>query len=83
MAQPTTDQKALAVEAERLRTDRPFAQAVIALRREAVEKLVTVDPTDQTAVMNLQAYIRAIDAPCGEIAAQILRGTPQKAPPVA
>lgn len=83
MSQPTTDQQALAVEAERLRTDRPFAQAVIALRKDAVEKLVTVDPTDTTAVMNLQAYIRAIDALCGEIAAQILRGTPQKAPPVA
>lgn len=83
MSTPTTAQKSLAIEAERLRTDRPFAEAVIAIRREAIERLVTVDPTDQAAVMNLQAYIRAIDALCGEIAAQILRGTPQKGPPVA
>ena len=83
MTQPTSAQKSLAIEAERLRTDRPFAEAVRALRKDAVEKLIIVDPTDQAAVMNLQAYVRAIDALCGEIAAQILRGTPQKGPPVA
>lgn len=73
----------LAQEAERLRTDQPFALAITALRKEAIEKLLSVDPTDTPAVMNLQAYIRAIDALCGEIAAQILRGTPQKVKPVA
>ena len=46
MPEPFLDYKALAIEAERLRTDRPFAQAVITLRKDAVEKLVTVDPTD-------------------------------------
>lgn len=73
----------LAQEAGRLRSDQPFAEAIKAMRKDAIEKLVSVDPTDTPAVMNLQAYVRAIDALCGEIAAQILRGTPQKSSPVA
>jgi len=83
MSEPTKDQQNLAIETERLRTDRPFADAVKAIRADAMERFNTVDPSDPSAVMNLQAYVRAIDALCGEIAAQILRGTPRKGPPVA
>lgn len=79
----TEETKYLAIEAERLRNEKPFAEAVIALRRDAIDKLIQVDPTNTPAVMNLQAYIRAIDGLTTEIANQILRGTPQKSQPVA
>ena len=83
MTKPTEAQTSLAIEAERLRTDRPFAEAILIMRKDAIEKLVSVDPNDTQAVMNLQAYVRAIDGLCTEIASQILRGTPQKSTPVA
>lgn len=79
----TDDAKSLALEAERLRTDRPFAEAVITIRKEAIEKMLSVDPADTQAVMNLQSYVRAIDALATEIGAQIIRGKPQRTNPVA
>lgn len=74
----------LAVEAERLRNDQPFAEAIKTLRKNAIEDLLKVDVIEQpNRARQLQANILAIDALCGEIAAQILRGTPQKKNPVA
>lgn len=84
MANPTEDQKILAQEADRLRTDRPFAEAITIMRKEAVEALVNVDVVeDPNKARQLQANIRAIDALCTEIAAMILRGNLRSNKPVA
>lgn len=80
----TEDDKNLANEAERLRTDRPFAEAITIMRREAIEELVRVDVIEHpNRARQLQANIIAIDSLCTEIAAQILRGKPRENKPVA
>lgn len=77
------EDRTMALEADRLRTDPSFAAAVTELRRSAVEGLIKADATDTASVMKLQAYILAIDGLCTEIANQIRRGTPREPQPVA
>lgn len=79
----TEAEKIAAVDADALRQNPIFQQAVLAARKRAVEALVTTDPTDAPAIMARQAEVRAIDSLCGELAAIILRGTPQRQSPVA
>jgi len=79
----TEEQIHRAEQAERLRTDPAFQRAVVEIRRQAVEALVKADPVDADAIRAQQARINAIDALCGEIANEILRGTPQRQPAVA
>ena len=74
----TAETRALnAVEAERLRTDPAFQRAVVAIRKNALEALVMVDPSDQEAIRTNQAMIKAIDNLCQEIANEIIRGAHQ------
>lgn len=73
----------LALAADRLRQEPAFQQAVLALRKEAIEALVTVDPTDTEAVRTHQSVVKAIDGLCGQIAGMILRATPTNGPTVA
>ena len=72
-----------AAEAERLRTDPAFQRSVTAIRKNALEALATVHPTDHEAIRTNQALIRAIDTLCQEIANEIIRGTPGRAVAVA
>ena len=60
--------------AERLRADPAFQRAILALRKDAVEALVGVDPDDGATIRSEQARIRAIDALCDELATVIMRG---------
>lgn len=61
------------LHAERLRTEPAFQAGMLALRRKALEGLVTVDATDIEAVRNAQATVRAIDGLTTELANAILR----------
>lgn len=71
-----------ALAADRLRQDPAFQRAIIALRKEALEALVSADPDDAQTIRTHQANIRAIDNLCGEIAMTILRA-PRKSEAVA
>jgi len=86
----------IAKEAERLRTDEPFAMAVLAAIGTAEEELVAAEkrlvqavlanePTGPAAheVRLLRAKIEAIRGLTTEIAALIIRGTPRVLKPVA
>jgi hypothetical protein len=90
------EQERIAKEAERLRTDEPFARAVTGARNAAVARLaeaeqalvqavLTEQPTGEAVndVRRLQAKIEAIDALTTEIAHIIIRGTPRVLKPVA
>lgn len=71
-----------AVDAERLRQDTAFQRAVTTIRKSALEALANVDPAQADEIRTIQAQIRAIDNLCTEIAATIIRGTPQRQNPV-
>lgn len=73
----------LALAADRLRQEPAFQEAVIALRKDALDALVKVDPTDIEAVRTHQSMVKAIDGLCGELADMILRANPRKGPTVA
>lgn len=74
----TAETKAFnADEAERLRTDPAFQRAIVAIRKNALEAMAKVDPTDQEAIRTNQALVRAIDNLCQEIANEIIRGAHQ------
>lgn len=90
------EQERIAKEAERLRTDEPFAMAVFAAIKSAEEELaaaekrlvqaaLTDEPTGRAAheVRLYQAKVEAIKALTTEIAALIVRGTPRVLKPVA
>ena len=67
-----------AAEANRLREDPAFQSAVLGVRKQALEALTNVDPTSTDEIRTLQARVRAIDLLATEIAAAIIRGTPQR-----
>lgn len=71
-----------AVDAERLRQDPAFQRAVLTIRKNALEMLAQVDPTQTDAIRNAQAQIRAVDHLCTELRDTIIRGTPQTKNPV-
>lgn len=73
----------LSLSADRLRVEPAFQQAVLNLRREAVDALISADPDDGAVIRTHQASIKAIDGLCGELAAMIRRGTPHQGPTVA
>ena len=62
-----------AVAADRLRQDPAFQRAVLAMRKDAVERLILADASDANAITTHQAYIKAIDNLCEEIAMTIMR----------
>lgn len=61
------------LEAERLRSDPAFAGALIAMRKEALETLVSIDATSTEEIREAQANVRAIDGLTTRIANAILR----------
>ena len=77
----TEADKVAAADAERLRQDPSFQRALTAIRKNAVDALVHVDPTNADEIRNAQAQIRAIDNLCTELRDTIIRGTPQRQTP--
>ena len=77
----TEDDKIRAANADTLRRDPTFQSAVLEARKSALEALATVNPTDTDAVRAAQAKVKAIDQLSTELAAIIIRGTPQRANP--
>lgn len=69
----TAELELAAAEAERLRIDPAFQQAVTDLRKQAVERLVAADASNTDEIRTIQAEIKAIDGLCGQIAGAILR----------
>lgn len=70
----TPEQLAIeAAEADRLRLDPAFQNAIRDLRAQAIEALVATDATDADAIRARQAEIKAIDGFCQELAKAILR----------
>lgn len=67
-----------AQEAERIRTDPIFQDAVRLARKEAIDAMIAGDASDAPTMLRLQAKVIAIDALTTEIANMILRGTPRK-----
>lgn len=67
--------EAAAIDAERLRTDPAFQRALTAMRKEAVEALISADANEIADGLRLRAEIKAIDSLCGQIAVAIQRGT--------
>lgn len=61
------------LEAERLRTEPAFQAAIIELRKKALEKLASIDPTKADEIRDAQATVRAIDGITTELANAILR----------
>lgn len=62
-----------AAEADRLRQDPAFQNAIRDLRSRAIEALVVADATDTDAIRARQADIKAIDGFCQELANAMLR----------
>lgn len=79
----TDKDRIAAVEANRLREDPAFQAAVLSSRRQTLEALSTVDPSDIEQIRTLQARVKAIDLLATELAAAIIRGTPQRETAVA
>lgn len=73
----------LALAADRLRTEPAFQQAILSMRRDAVEALVAANPTDADTIRMHQANIRAIDNLCGELAWMITHAASRQGPAVA
>lgn len=67
-----------AQEADRLRSDPIFQEAVLNARRYAVEAMIQGDASDTAEMLRLQAKVVAIDALTTEIANMILRGKPRE-----
>lgn len=61
------------LEAERLRNEPAFQAAMIQLRKEALEALVSADPTNADDIRDAQATVRAIDGLATKIGNEILR----------
>lgn len=61
------------LEAERLRADPALANALISLRRDALEQLAQIDATETDKIRDAQASVRAIDGLTTHIAHAILR----------
>jgi hypothetical protein len=78
----TEADKVAAIDADRVRQDPAFQKAVLAIRKKAMEALILVEPTNTDEIRTLQARVWAIDNLCTELAATILRGTPQRQNPV-
>lgn len=57
--------------------DSVFQDAVQGVRRNAIEKLVSTDPKDQTAIIEAQCLVKTVDGLCGELQ-NIVLGAPQK-----
>ena len=67
-----------AQEAASLDANETLQFALASIRAQALEALADVDPTDQTAIMAIQADIRSIANLRGTIRNMILAGKPQK-----
>ena len=71
-------------EADRLRSDPYFGPAILELRREALDALASVEPTDVEAIRTHQATVRVVQGITDRIAASISRAQQvQKTKPVA
>jgi len=77
----TEDDKIKAQNADTLRRDPTFQFAILEARKTALEELVQADPTNIAAIQAAQAKVKAIDQLTTELAAIIIRGTPQRTNP--
>lgn len=60
-----------------------FQHALKIARQKALERLVTIKPSDIEQITEAQATVRAVDLLATTIAEQIIIGTPQKRNPAA
>jgi hypothetical protein len=65
------DKEFLKLEADRLSKDPIFLKAVARMRATALEDLVTVDASDTTAVLKIQAKVWVCDGMASELEAMI------------
>lgn len=72
-----------AVNAEQLRQNPVFQEAVLAARAEALEDLAKVSPDDPNAIRAIQARVAAIDNLCTALRDIIIRGAAQRKPSTA
>lgn len=70
--------EARALEAERIQTDDTITAAINAMRAHGLEQLLLTKPDDALKISQLQAYVAAVDAFRGQLAAFITQGKPQK-----
>lgn len=73
----------LASQAQSLRDNEAFQQALDNLRSGALERLATVEATDIDAIHANQATVRVVDELRGDIEAFIRSGLPRKAAGIA
>lgn len=65
------DLKEAALAADRILNEPYFVQAVAELRADAVEKLVSADPTHTDEIRDTQSLVRALDAITGKLRSTI------------
>jgi hypothetical protein len=75
----TEEDRIRAANADTLRQNAVFQAAVIEARKDALEQLAHIDPTDVEGIRNAQATVRAIDTLTTVLANFIIRGTAQRA----
>ena len=71
--QPSSEQIHRAEEAKHLLANDVFAEALTAVRADALLKLASVDATDVTAIQALQAMVRVTDSIRDALMAAILQ----------
>lgn len=71
--QPSSEQRHKAEEAKHLLSSDIFAEALTAIRADALLKLAAVEPTDVTAIQSLQATVRVTESIRDALVEAILR----------
>lgn len=72
------DKAQLAVEAQRVKDNEAFQDAIAALRSDALEKLVNTAATDADAIRDHQAVVRVVDDFLARIDTIIRNGQPRR-----
>lgn len=70
----------IAHEAQSIKDNEAFQLALGAMRRDAIEGLVSVNATDTDAIRDLQATVKVVDELRANLDALIRKGQPPKAP---
>jgi hypothetical protein len=71
------ERKARASIIQQIIQDSVFQEAVQGVRKNAIQKLVTTDPKDQTAIIEAQCLVKTVDGLCTELA-YIVQNAPQE-----
>ncbi len=74
-----TDEQ-IAQQARSIKDNEAFQLALGAMRRDAIETLVSVQATDANKIRDLQATVRVVDELRAHLDAFIRKGRPPKAP---